>query len=128
MSANALILGIVAVFAIGIAGSVVALVMAPSDSAIPVVTAVLAAAGTLISLLVPLLNQMNQLREDVTTTKDDIRKVEIATNSMKDALVAATAAANLAQGRAEGAASERANPQVDAPPDPEKEDSHGRTT
>lgn len=112
MPNNGLILAIVAVFGIGIAGSVAALILAPADSAIPIVTAVLAAAGSLIGVLVPLLTQISHLRTDVAETKSDIRKVELATNSMKDALVEATAVASRAEGRTEGAAAERANPQV----------------
>jgi len=42
-----------------------------------------------------------QAKNDIRDTKDDIRKVEIATNSMKDALVLATAKASKAEGKEE---------------------------
>lgn len=47
----------------------------------------------------------------VEVVKTDVRKIELATNSMKDALVRATASENLAVGMAAGIAQERANPQ-----------------
>lgn len=40
----------------------------------------------------------------------NIKKIEVATNSMKDALVSATAKASHLEGLAEGKANERANP------------------
>jgi hypothetical protein len=40
----------------------------------------------------------------------NIKKIEVATNSMKDALVNATAKASHAEGLAEGKAIEKANP------------------
>lgn len=40
----------------------------------------------------------------VTATQSDVKKIELATNSMKDALVAATAKASLAEGLAAGRA------------------------
>lgn len=51
-------------------------------------------------------------REAVTKQSDTITKLEVNTNSMKDALVNSTALHYQATGRAEGIASERANPQV----------------
>lgn len=57
-----------------------------------------------------------QLRAVVVDAASNILKVEKATNSMKDALVAATAKASLAEGRAEGRemaeTKERERPQV----------------
>ena len=38
----------------------------------------------------------------VAEVKDDVRKIELATNSMKDALVQATAKASMAEGEAKG--------------------------
>lgn len=42
--------------------------------------------------------------EDILQTKKDVRKIELATNSMHDALVATTAKASHAVGKAEGRA------------------------
>lgn len=42
-------------------------------------------------------------------TDENVKKIEVATNSMKDALVAATKAEGLAVGHAKGVADERAN-------------------
>lgn len=50
---------------------------------------------------------------------DTITKLEVNTNSMSDKLNLVTASSALAQGRAEGIASERANPQVSASVIPE---------
>lgn len=51
-------------------------------------------------------------RAAVEKQSETITKLEVNTNSMKDALVASTDLASRAQGKAEGIASERANPQV----------------
>lgn len=55
----------------------------------------------------------------VLMAKRDINKIEIATNSMKDALVAATAKASKAEGKAEQRAeTEAGNPVVPIAPKP----------
>lgn len=46
----------------------------------------------------------------IEKSNENIHKIEIATNHMKDALVQATAQASHAQGVADGKAAERANP------------------
>ena len=51
----------------------------------------------------------------ITDVKHNVKTIEVATNSMKDALVKATADAEFSRGKAEGVAVERANPQVRAP-------------
>jgi hypothetical protein len=51
--------------------------------------------------------ELRRLRGQVLTARDDIRKIEIATNSMKDALVAATAKSSGLEGEARGRAAEK---------------------
>lgn len=46
----------------------------------------------------------------IDSSNENVKKIEVATNHMKDALVAATAQASHAKGVAEGKAAERANP------------------
>lgn len=53
-------------------------------------------ANTLATVVVLVLTYI--ARRDIATAKEDIRKVEVATNSMKDALVARTADASFAEG------------------------------
>ena len=47
------------------------------------------------------------VKADVTETKIDLHKVEVSTNSMKDALIATTAKASLAEGKAIGRQDEK---------------------
>lgn len=58
-------------------------------------------------------------REAVERQSETITKLEVNTNSMKDALVASTAAAFQASGMAAGIAAERANPQISSASVPE---------
>jgi hypothetical protein len=53
-----------------------------------------------------------RMQEHLEVVRENIQKVELATNSMKDQLVLATAEASQAKGLAEGIAKERANPQI----------------
>jgi hypothetical protein len=52
-------------------------------------------------------SQIRGLRGQITTAHEDIRKIEVATNSMKDALVAATAKSSGLEGEARGRAAEK---------------------
>lgn len=47
-------------------------------------------------------NEVISAKNAVLATQGDVRKIELATNSMKDALVLATAKASLAEGKAQG--------------------------
>lgn len=59
-----------------------------------------------------------ELRKVVAAAADNILKVELATNSMKDALVEATARANLSEGREQGR--DKAEERVQNNPPPTK--------
>lgn len=56
-----------------------------------------------------------RLEQHVNAVAIDIRKVELATNSMKDALVASTARASHLEGEKAGVAFEQARTAKDAP-------------
>jgi hypothetical protein len=58
---------------------------------------VVTALGTMCTVLLGIRNAIKLSR-----TQANVQKIEIATNSMKDALVSSTAAASHAEGRAEG--------------------------
>jgi hypothetical protein len=51
--------------------------------------------------------QIKGLRGQITTAHEDIRKIELATNSMKDALIEATAKSSGLEGEARGRAAEK---------------------
>lgn len=63
--------------------------------------------NTMMLLLIALTNLGTALM--VWWGKQDIRKIELATNSMKDALVEATAKASQAEGEIKGRADEKAD-------------------
>jgi uncharacterized protein (DUF1800 family) len=56
--------------------------------------------GVLIPLVTHYLkmNELKKLKDEVSATKEDVHKVELATNSMKDQLVTATRLASHAEG------------------------------
>ncbi len=54
--------------------------------------------------------EISASRADIQDNAANVKKIEVATNSMKDALVQATRVAAHAQGLAEGKAAEQANP------------------
>jgi hypothetical protein len=51
--------------------------------------------------------ELRRLRGQVGVVRDDVRKIEIATNSMKDALIEATAKSSGLEGEARGRAAEK---------------------
>ena len=55
--------------------------------------------------------RQGRIQRRIELVQTNVQKIELATNSMKDALVKATAEASQAKGLAEGIAKERANPQ-----------------
>jgi len=65
-----------------------------------------AATAALFAAIAPTLTSIATLVATLRTKKD-IAKIEVATNSMKDALVASTAKASHAEGREEGRIEER---------------------
>lgn len=65
------------------------------------IAAIIGAAGTVITPIVVAVLTRQQNRK-IEASAENVRKIEIATNSMKDALVAATAKASKAEGKAEG--------------------------
>jgi hypothetical protein len=80
---------------------------------------IIAACGTVLSPIVAglsaLISLSNSRKLDTTNakfeaTKTDLHRLEINTNSIKDALIASTKLASHAEGVAEGIAKEKANP------------------
>jgi hypothetical protein len=67
---------------------------------------IISACGTFLSSLVAGLSALISLSNSrkIDLSNENVRKIEVATNHMKDALVAATAKASHAEGLAEGRA------------------------
>jgi hypothetical protein len=68
------------------------------------VALIIGACGTLLGPLVAAFSVVISMRNSrkMDATQENVRKIEVATNHMKDALVAATAKASHAEGLAEG--------------------------
>lgn len=114
---------------VGVLATMAMMIWAPA-SAGAVVTAVLTAGGMILAVLVPLLSKLERVEDKVEvvarvqsvqvqeTVKlaDKVEVIHKATNSMHDAVVAATAKANFAEGVAIGKAEEKADAKADAAP------------
>lgn len=78
--------------------------------------AIVAIAGPLSLVFIALFTMITSIVTVVYTFKTNtiVKKTELNTNSMKDALVKATAEASLAQGRVEGIASNKAETKAES--------------